>query len=450
MSSQVFLIGIGGIGMSALAQLLVWRGYSVAGSDRGLHDPSKHALYESLAKQGIRLYPQDGSGVLAEKPERLIISTAVEEGNPDLTTGHPCTITHRAAALADELAAIQGARLITVAGSCGKTSVTGWLATALHALGEPTLMVNGGYCLDCENDRLPGNFSADPNPRWLVAEVDESDHSISQFAPDYGILLNVGTDHYEQEELRRVFAAYLQRCRHGAVVADDLAPLAAEAKAPVRLFSTVPAGYHAATDGIRFQMEGVGEVHARQPGQYSAVNAMAVLTQLLQLNLPVDGQRLAAAITAFSGVRQRFEIMGKTAKGMVLINDYAHNPDKISACIQAAHEQFGAPLTAIFQPHGFRPLQFMKDALADSLQAALQPGDQVLLLPVYYAGGSAAFSPTSEEVAAEYRAKGLPVHAVSTRQDVEDILKSNPMGCALVMGARDYSLRLWTKNLVNL
>ena len=224
--ARLFCVGIGGIGVSALAQLLVHLGYDVAGSDRGLDDPSKAHLYERLRHQGIRLYPQDGSGVRAERPDALVISNAVEPGNPDLTAASPDTpVIHRARALAQALDRT-GTRQIAVAGSCGKTSVTGWLAAALRALGEPVILVNGGYDLAAETPDFPGNFLADPAARFAVVEVDESDKSLVQFTPHYGVLLNVGNDHYSQDELRQVFATFLRHCREGIACLDELAGLA--------------------------------------------------------------------------------------------------------------------------------------------------------------------------------------------------------------------------------
>ena len=456
--SKVFLVGIGGIGMSGLAQLLRWQGHEVAGSDRGLDEPGKDELYAALRRQGIRLYAQDGSGVRAEAPAALIISTAVEADNPDLQVMPTCPVVHRARALAAALNRLEG-RQIAVAGSCGKTSVTGWIASALRALGEDVLMVNGGYCLDAETDVFPGNFAVSGRcPRWLVYEVDESDRSLSAFAPDYGVLLNVGNDHYGQDELRAVFAGFLQRCRSGVAVLAELAGLAAGGPRRQALFAAEkisapgvlhPMEYAAAAQGIRFQAPGFGEVASAQSGRHSAVNATAVLALLSLLDLPYSPAALAGALAAFPGVRQRFEVMGQLAGGTAVVNDYAHNPEKIAAALATARERFGSPLLACFQPHGFRPLEFMRPALLEALRGALLPADRLLLLPVFYAGGSASFQPTSDEVAAELAAAGLPVQA-ATRLDAEAMMQkagAAATACFLIMGARDSSLREWTKQL---
>lgn len=455
--AKLFLVGIGGIGMSSLAQLLNWQGFKVAGSDRGLKEPGKAFLYESLKKQGIAIHPQDGSGVKAEQPDAIIISTAIEEDNPDLAAATDIPLIHRARALSQALARING-DMIAVAGSCGKTSVTGWIASALHALGQNVLVVNGGYYSAENPEGLPGNFLADSNPRWLVVEVDESDKSISEFEPEYGLLLNVGNDHYEQDELRKVFTAFLGRCTKGVATSTGLAELAGGVNVPVSLFSTdessrpgvvCPRHYTTDKDGISFEATGFGLVKSSQSGRHSSHNAAAVLSLLRLLPLNMERQALAESLAAFQGIRQRFEIMGSMSDGTPLINDYAHNPEKITAALNTARERFGSPVLAFFQPHGFTPLKFMREALKDALANALMPGDTFVMLPVFYAGGTASFTPTSQEVADEMKEADLPVLAAQ-REDAPDMIKRLKHSCIIVMGARDSSLREWTKQLSKL
>ena len=451
---KLFFVGIGGIGMSGLAQLLASQGYSVAGSDRGLSEPGKAELYEKLRRQGIRLYEQDGSGVIAESPDELIVSTAVEEGNPDLIARPGIPVLHRARALAQALANT-GAKLIGIAGSCGKTSVTGWIASALKALGEPVLVVNGGYFAGKLPADLPGNFMTDTAPRWAVVEIDESDHSINEFSPDYGVLLNVGNDHYEEAELRRVFAAFLGRCKRGAVCLQELQHLADGCKAPVQTFAPKqaanalhPANYTMDKHGIAVDIPGSGHFVSGPSGHPSALNATAVVTLLKMLPLHADHAKFASAIAAFPGIHQRFEVMGTMKDGTPLVNDYAHNPEKIQAAISTAQERFDGPVVAIFQPHGFRPLEFMRTPLAETLKGLLRPGDLFYMLPVFYAGGSASFKPTSEEVVAQLVEKGIAAKAIH-RPEALKLIQSTPQkGCVLIMGARDSSLRSWTSSFM--
>jgi len=451
--ARLFLVGIGGIGMSGLAQFLLQRGYAVGGSDRGLAEPARQELFAKLKAQGIQLFPQDGSGPRAFAPDAFIVSAAIEPGNLDLEALPDLPIIHRATALSQALAAMR-CPLLTVAGSCGKTSVTGWLASALRALGHRVLMVNGGYCLDCETEMFPGNFFTDDNPVFLVAEVDESDKSIREFQPDYALLLNVGHDHYDNAELQRVFAAYLGRARCAAVAPADLSSLL-PTTVPTACFSQTeapgsayPTDYQARPSGISFQVPGFGTVNCRQTGKHSAWNAVAIL-QLLRLVLPdVSGEALCQSLSYFDGIRQRFEVF-PAQDGRYLVNDYAHNPEKIAAAISAARERFGSPLLLAFQPHGFRPFGFMREELRAVLKDSLQPGDRFFLLPVFYAGGSASFSPTSAEVAQDFVASGLPVTAAERDDVAQAFQEASDCRCLLVMGARDASLRTFTAQLAN-
>ena len=452
--AKIFCIGIGGIGVSGLAQLLVHQGYSVAGSDRGLNDVGKEHLYDGLRAQGIRLYPQDGSGPKAEQPDALVISTAVEDTNADLQVLPNCPVIHRATALAEALDRI-GAPQIAVAGSCGKTSVTGWISAALQALGKRVLMVTGGYSLNTERPGFPGNFYADDNPEYIVVEVDESDRSLSAFHPHIGVLLNVGNDHYGQDELKAVFRNFLGQCKQ-AVVLNELKDIANLCPGTVSCFSgtffadnadcIAPSNFHSTQNGIVFDTKEFGHIVTTQDGLHSAINACAVLAVIKQLNLGLPADKIAAAITSFKGIRQRFEIMGKNSDGVTVVNDFAHNPEKIAAALSAAHDRFGSPLTATFQPHGFKPLQFMREALVESLEKCLVKDDLLIMLPVFYAGGSASFTPTSDEVAAELRDHGLNVVSAN-REAATEMIAERKSSCILIMGARDASLRTWAAEL---
>ena len=188
-------------------------------------------------------------------------------------------------------------------------------------------------------------------------------------------------------------------------------------------------------------------VCSTQSGRHSAANATAVLALLSLLKLTYAPATMVRALTAFAGVRQRFEIMGTQHKAAPVINDYAHNPEKIAAAMMTARERFGSPLLAFFQPHGFRPLQFMRPALREVLQSTLRSDDKFFLLPVYYAGGSASFQPTSEEVALELAGAGLPVAAVTREQAEAEIAANATSPAILVMGARDSSLREWCQKV---
>jgi UDP-N-acetylmuramate--alanine ligase len=450
-------VGIGGIGMSGLAQMLRRRGYEVAGSDRQLTGPGRDGLFASLRSLGIGIHPQDGSGIAATKPDVLIASAAVEEGNPDFLAAEGIPRLGRAEALS---AALQtsGTRLLAVAGSCGKTSVTGWLAAALRALGHRVEMVCGGYALNCIGPGAPGNYSLDPDPEFSVVEVDESDKSLVQFRPELGLLLNVGRDHYEHEELVGVFGTFLDHCSGSVVLAADLADtFSAHGPALRTLFGS--AGEHGdvildsyvpSPDGIRFALSDMGPCTSGQMGRHSALNAAAVAAVLLQLG--IDRTEIPAALASFRGIAQRFQRMGGSPhRHIPMYLDYAHNPEKIGAAIRAAQEAADGPILAAFQPHGYGPLGFMRNELRNVLARTLRPSDLLVILPVYYVGGTTSFRPTSAEVAVDYASSGLPVCTVHPREALID--KADEFAAAarlaLVMGARDPSLPEWAAALAD-
>jgi len=462
----LFLAGIGGIGMSGLAQLLRWQGYTVAGSDRETTGPGRDELYAKLRAQGITVWPQDGSGVRTVRPALLIHSTAVEEGNPDFIAAAElgCPREHRARALAAALNRLPG-RQIAIAGSAGKTSVTAWLASTLHHLGLPVLSVCGGYIHEFTDAQHPGNFTADPAPEWLVVEVDESDGSLTAFTPDYGVLLNIGTDHFERERLVELFRYFLGNCRHGIVLPAALEPelhppvdrpvfrfQPAEAPPPAGAPATTvtPEQYQPGAAGCSFSVAGLGRWQVSQFGRHSAANAAAVIAALRLLTLPARPEAWRQALAAFRGVARRFDLAGHTPAGQPVYDDYAHNVEKITAAIATAQEAHpGHGLLILFQPHGFGPFKFMRDALGDALRRQLRPADRFALLPVYYAGGSSSFTPTSREVADGYRTAGLEVLDFPDKEQAAQFVAAGADGAAaiLVLGARDPALPTWCRSL---
>lgn len=459
--ASIFLIGIGGMGMSALAQLLLWEGYTVAGSDRDLTSPGRAELLAQLARMGVGIWPQDGSGLRATGAAATIASSAVEARNPDLAAAAGLPQLSRARALADALNRLPGCQ-VAVAGSCGKTSVTAWLVSALRALGLPTLTVGGGYMLEHASVDVPGNFAADSDPEWLVYEVDESDGSLVEYSHDYGIVLNLGTDHFEREELAQLFTRFLQASRAGVVVPEELRSLlGSDFPGRMGLFtplgsavrgsgSLAPEEYAGSVDGISFTIPGFGPFSVAQFGRHSASNAAAVVALLTTAGASESRHAIRKAVCAFRGVGRRFEQVGRTARGVPVYDDYAHNVEKVCAALRTAQELTAGPLFAVFQPHGFGPLAFMREALGRELGGVLRPGDLLGFLPVYYAGGTTSHRPTSEEVVECYAGSGLPVvNFADRRAAAEALAQATPLpGLALVMGARDPSLASWARELV--
>ncbi|MBE6382210.1 MAG: hypothetical protein E7049_04240 [Lentisphaerae bacterium] len=344
------LVGIGGVGMSALATALLRLGDEVTGSDRNLETPNIRFL-ESL---GIRCLHDDGSGVAPETDE-VIVSTAIEDTNRDLVRARELGIkvVHRASALS---AALSGYRLVAVAGTCGKSTVTAMLGHVLAECGFDPMCVNGA--------NVPGwegavRFGRGP---FAVAEVDESDKSLVAFSPYAAVVTNASADHYSEAEMNEVFDRFTK-----------------DVPGPVM-------------DGRRVDY---GEVPCSMPGRHNRRNAAIALAMAVALGC--DETKARAALMTFRGVERRLQRHGSR-----VFDDYAHNPEKLRAMWTTLAEECGeGGLCVVWRPHGYAPLRKMMDALAEMFAATIRPQDRLLLLPVYDAGGTTDRSVNSDALAAK-------------------------------------------------
>ena len=445
---RIHFIGIGGIGMSALAQLLISLGYKVSGSDRDLQTPAQVKLFNQLRKQGVEVFLQDGSAIAETDAQVLVYSSAIEESNADFQAGKDLPRLHRSMALKqalDQTGLIQ----IAVAGSCGKTSVTGWLASALESLGQNPMMVNGGYSHDFSTVDFPGNFK--PGEKFVVYEADESDGSLVNFSPDYSLLLNTGTDHHDYADLKVMFSKFLENAKQAKIANDTLADMTPNNETDLLTFSSdsgtiLLKSHKHKNEGLSLSTNLHEEVRTQQWGDHSAENALAVLTVLKACGC--SDSDAAKALYAFKGVLRRFDFKGDNELYYVY-DDYAHNPEKIAACLKTAQKISDRPVLGLFQAHGFGPLAFMRDALKEELSGALRPQDSFVFLPVFYAGGSSSFTPSAEEVAVDYQRTLDNVFHVSSKDAVEDFLAGNVKEptTVVVLGARDPSLPDWASSL---
>lgn len=460
---SLHFIGVGGIGMSALAQMAAFLGCETSGSDRAFRSPENRRIMDALRGKGVRLYPQDGSRFDApDLPAALVCSTAIEKDNPDLLRapeGIPCL--HRSEALR-LLVEKCSAPVFAVTGSCGKTTVSAWLAEALDRVGVSASLISGGLAKHFIRDGFAGNYA--PGNDLCVLEADESDRSLLNYTADHAMVLNIGTDHYSKEELADVFRRFLLQTRVSAVLEDrvlDAVGPECVKHLKVALFSTDPAspsvrsgypvfrvtGYRREEGGLRAEING-RSVRLPQPGLHNAANAAAVCAGLSLIG--IDPEKALSAVEEFSGVWRRFDFAGRTPGGAAVYDDYAHNVEKICSCVEAVHEVCRGRVVFLFQPHGYGPFGFMRPELYPALEKVLGEGDVFGFLPVYYAGGTTSFRPRSEEVAAEYDARhpGGRYRWFADRSEAAMFLGNlGPSDAAVVMGARDNSLSDWAKEL---
>lgn len=469
--------GIGGIGMSGLAQMAVALGKKVSGSDRAYGKEENKALFDALISQNVKIFPQDGSRYESgDQPDAIVYSTAVEKTNPDFAKApSSLCLLHRSEGLSLAVNELKCETTFAVAGTCGKTSVTAHLAEALKVLGTDPGVLCGGLVNAFKTDVMAGNFAKGAG-KYFVLEADESDKSLLNYPVDASMVLNIGTDHYSREELCQVFGQFLLQTRRIAVMQDEAyLEMKSVLPPPVghlekMLFST-DSNAAACIDGIKviravdYQKERSGAFTVKidgmrtilpAPGLYTAANACAVYTSLLLLGFaPKDA---IEAVQDFHGVWRRFDFAGRMGNGAKVYDDYAHNVEKILSCLSAAKEIADGRVIALFQPHGFSPLSFMREELFTKLENFLSSTDIFGFLPVYYAGGSASFTPTSEEVALSFIQKtnspgGRMNHYLSfaERNSARDFIRNNAKAgdVVLVMGARDNSLSFYARELAD-
>lgn len=414
MSGTVHLVGIGGVGMSALAQALLDAGGTVTGADRALGGSgARPGVLAALARAGVRLFPDDGSGI-GPDTARVIVSTAVEETNRDLRCARArgIPVVHRAAALAELLAP---RRLVAVAGTCGKSTVTAILGHLLAESGFDPVVVNGAQVVGWDAGGTRVGSTRKGTGAYAVAEVDESDKSLVAFKPFAAVVTNASADHYSKAEMDAVFDAFV-RGVPGPVIDGRRTPMVPSAAA-----RTIPL-----------------------PGEHNAVNAECALRMAAALG--ADPARLAAAIRTFPGVERRLQRVG-TCGGAVVYDDYAHNPEKLHAMLATLQAAYPKGVAVVWRPHGYAPLRKMLEALAAMFRATLRPCDELLVLPVYDAGGTTDRSLNSDALVARLNAS--PVRFVEGLEDAEIHLRTHApaFGALVVAGARDPGLPVLARRL---
>ncbi|MFG0315997.1 MAG: glutamate ligase domain-containing protein [Planctomycetota bacterium JB042] len=422
-------VGVGGSGMSALAQHRAFGGGRASGSDRGIDGGGLVEERGALEAAGVEVVPQDGSGV--DGADVVVASTAVEAAIPDLVRARErgVPIVHRADLLA---ALVSSGPSIGIAGSSGKSTVTAMVFEILrHAGRDPGLITGGRLVSLLEQGRL-GNAWRGAGP--LVFEADESDGSLVKHRPEVGVVLNLHRDHMPDEAVLEQYRAYREHVRGTFLVSGD-APLE-----PLRDGAVVYALEDEPTleaDRVRFEVDGV-PVELPLPGRHNAENARAAIAVAAAVG--VDPRTSAKALRAYRGVHRRYERIGE-ARGVVVVDDFAHNPRKLRAVLETAAGRGGRVL-AWWQPHGFAPTRFLKDELIDAFAEAVRPDDRLWLAPIYFAGGTVSRDVASDDLVAALVRRGTPA-ALAVERDrwIDEVRATARDGdVVLVLGARDPTL----------
>jgi UDP-N-acetylmuramate--L-alanine ligase len=438
--------GLGGSGMSALAQFQAMKRGRASGSDRSFDRGERPAARAQLERLGIAIYPQDGSGLGdANPPAALVVSTAVEEQVPDFAAARAreIPIVHRSELLARFVASH---RTIAVAGTSGKSTVVAMIFEILRGAGRDPSVITGGDLVALQREGLWGNAWAGHSD-LLVVEADESDGSLVRYEPAVGVILNLQRDHRELEEVGAMFDTFAARTREAVVVGESLAARFPRAVA----FGAGPAAAVRAErielerDGSRFEVEGV-RFTLPVPGRHNVDNAVAAIAACRTVGVAVAA--MARPLASFQGVGRRFQSLGRPG-GIEVIDDFAHNPAKIEAAIATARPRARRVL-AVYQPHGYGPTRFLRDDFVRSFSGALAPDDWLWMLEIFYAGGTAQRDFSAADIVAEIAARGRHAEFAPSREWlVERIAAEAREGdLVLVMGARDPSLTDLARRMV--
>ncbi len=443
-----FFIGIAGSGMSALAQYLKGIGKNVSGSDRFFAEDGYNETKEKLEAEGISCFVQNSSGITAAT-DLVVVSTAIEDTVEEVQKAKQLNIP---LIKRSELLALIAAskRTIAIGGTSGKSTTSAMLFDILEYAGLGPGIISGAGLISIIKHGKIGNAKVGKG-EWLVIEADESDGSIIQYKPELGLLLNVDKDHQEIDELMNLFSTFKNNCK--LFVVNQAHPLAKKLSQNVQQdFSTdtgIYAGY-TATDfqqqglAISFRIQGVA-FELNLVGKHNMENALAATA--IANDLGVGLETCAAALKNYEGIYRRHQVYGNK-NGIWLIDDYAHNPVKCAAAIEAC-QPVAPKLIAWFQPHGYKPTKFLREDFVKEIARALRPEDEIWMSEIFYAGGTATKDISANDLVNDLKAMGKAAFFVENRNDFLAKVRPHLTGnCVLLlMGARDPSLEQFAKKI---
>ena len=443
-----FFIGIAGVGMSAIAQYLQGTGKNVSGSDRYFTENDENKTRQLLENEGIKCYPQDGSGITAET-DLVVVSTAIEDTVPEIQKARKLGLP--VLKRSEVLSIIASSKkTIAVAGTSGKSTTSAMLFQIMSDAGfNPSIISGAGLTALIKKNKIGNAFVG--NGEWLIIEADESDGSVVQYKPEVGLLLNVDKDHQEIDELMDLFSVFKSNTK-GLFVINQSNTLAKKLSADAHndFGFEVPEAQFNVEDfsqnglEIRFLIKGQPFI-MNSLGNHSAENAAAAVAVAVQLGASLES--CAKSLADYEGIYRRHQILGKK-NGVWVIDDYAHNPAKCAASIRAC-QPVAEKLIAWFQPHGYGPTRFLRNDFVDEISAALRPQDEIWMSEIFYAGGTAVKDISANDLIQDISAKGKTARFVENRENLLEELRPHLQEntVLLLMGARDPGLEAFCNRL---
>ncbi len=445
---QPFFIGIAGSGMSALAQYLQDSGMKVSGSDRFFVPGVYNETRQKLEKEGISCYEQNGDGITIET-DLIVVSTAIEDTVVEVKKAKELGIP---ILKRSELLALiaKSKKTIAVGGTSGKSTSSAMIFEIMEHAGLEPGIISGAGLISIMKEGKIGNAKLG-NGEWLVIEADESDGSIVQYKSEIGLLLNIDKDHQEIDELMRIFKIFKENSRHFIVNASHQlsASLSQDEKNDFGIGEIAKAKYIA----TGFQQNGlmisfsIGKTSFKMnlPGKHNMENALAAVAVVSQLGISTD--ITAEALENYKGIYRRAQVYGEK-NGIMLIDDFAHNPVKCAAAIRAC-QPIAKKVIAWLQPHGYKPTKFLRDDFVKEISQALRPEDEIWMSEIFYAGGTATKDISANDLIQDIRQTGKNAFFVEDRKDLLETMRPHfTEQCVfLLMGARDPSLEEFAKEI---
>jgi UDP-N-acetylmuramate--alanine ligase len=436
---RIHFVGIGGIGMSGIAELLANLGYEVSGSDAKTSD-----VTDRLATLGVRVERgHDASHV--RNADVVVVSSAIQLGNPEVAEARSRSIPviPRAEMLAELMRLRYG---IAIAGAHGKTTTTSMVAMVLERAGlDPTAVIGGRLSAFGSNARLGRGD-------YMVAEADESDRSFLKLSPAIALITNIDYEHMESYgswgALQDAFVEFANKVPfYGATIAcvDDGPVRALVPRMTRRVITYGFAGSDAHVTGHEMTLEafgsrchvrsttagsGLGSLRLRVPGRHNLLNALGTVAVGLEVGVPFA--RIAAALEEFRGAERRFQLRGEQ-RGVMVVDDYGHHPTEIAVVIAAARAGIDRRIVVVFQPHRYTRTRDLLDSFGDALAGA----DEVVLTDIYPAGEAPIAGVTVEALEAAVARSGRSVHLVKSLDDVPKAVAAlaRPNDLVITLGA---------------
>ena len=439
---RIHFVGVGGIGMSGIAELLVNLGYDVSGSDAKTSD-----VTDRLASLGVRI-ATGHDGLQVGNADVVVTSSAIQAGNPEVEEARRRSIPviPRAEMLAELMRLRYG---IAIAGAHGKTTTTSMVALLMERAGlDPTAVIGGRLSAFGSNARLGRGD-------YMVVEADESDRSFLKLTPAIAVITNIDREHMESygswDALQQAFVDFANKVPfYGTVVAcvDDEAvrTLVPRMTRRVVTYGFEKSGATVTGHGMALEAFGsrcrvtqgkplggsvdLGPLTLRVPGRHNLLNAIGAVAVGLEVGIPFP--QIARGLEEFRGAERRFQLRGEE-RGVMVVDDYGHHPTEIAAVIAAARAGLDRRVVVVFQPHRYTRTR----DLLDEFGRALGGADAIVLTDIYAAGEAPIAGATAEAVEQVVRKTGRPVTLVKALDDVPAAVAriARPNDLVITLGA---------------